>query len=284
MEQATITKLFESFEGIAGTHAGGGSIWYARDLQKVLGYGKWDNFLGVVEKAKTACTNAGHPVDDHFADAGKMVDIGSGSQREVDDMALSRYACYLIAQNGDSRKQEIAFAQTYFAMQTRKQEVLEQRLLEQERLEARKKLTEAEKQLSGVLYEHGVDEKGFGYIRSMGDRALFGGLDTQTMKNKLGVKDNRPLADFLPTVLLKGKEFAAAITSFNVRKDSIHGVQAVTGEHITNNEAVRNTLLERGVVPEKLPPEEDIKKIERRHAKTDVLPNQQSKILNKTGE
>jgi DNA-damage-inducible protein D len=272
MDKLMIEKLLIGFEAaVFHEQDGTGEFWYARDLQKLLGYAKWDNFLGVIEKAKLACEGSGQVIHNHFADVGKMVDLGSGSQREVDDIRLSRYACYLIAQNGDSKKTEIAFAQTYFALQTRKQEVLEQRLADWDRVEARKKLSEAEKQLSGVLYEHGVDNKGFGYVRSMGDKALFGGKDTQTMKTRLGVEEKRPLADFLPTVLLKGKEFAAAITAFNVKKENMQGVPRVASEHVTNNTAVRNTLVERGIVPENLPASEDIKKVERRISKPEKL-------------
>ena len=284
MDKSTFNQLFISFEKIAQKNEEGREIWYARDLQQLLGYVRWENFMTAIQRAMSACSSYNQNVADHFREITKEIEGGKGAKLKAQDFQLSRYACYLIAQNGDPTKSEIAFAQTYFAVQTRKQEVLEQRLLEHERLEARKKLTEAEKQLSGVLYEHGVDEKGFGYVRSVGDRALFGGLDTQTMKDRLGVKGNRPLADFLPTVLLKGKEFAAAITSFNVRKDAIQGLQAVAGEHVTNNSAVRKTLLDRGVVPEKLPPEEDIKKIERRHAKAETFSQKTNKTLDKTGE
>ncbi len=226
---------------------------------------KWDNFLNVVSKAKTACDVSSHDVADHFADVGKMVDLGSGSQREVDDIMLTRYACYLIAQNGDPRKQEIAFAQTYFAVQTRKAELIEQRLLEAERVSARKKLSETEKELSRVIFEQTGSDRNFASIRSKGDTALFG-KSTQAMKAQWKVPDNRPLADFAPTIILKAKDFASEITIYNSQQNRLSTEPEISSEHITNNQAVRNTLLERGIRPESLPPAEDVKKIERRLA------------------
>ena len=263
MRTDLVHALTETFEGHAQQTDGGIECWLARDLQHLLGYTKWDNFLNVVSKAKTACEVSGHPVADHFADVGKMVDLGSGSQREVDDMMLTRYACYLIAQNGDPKKQEIAFAQTYFAIQTRRAELIEQRLLDAERVFARKKLTETEKELSQVIYEQTGGNQDFALIRSKGDQALFG-KSTQAMKAKWKVPDSRPLADFAPTILLKAKDFAAEITIFNARQHEMNTERAISQEHISNNQAVRNTLLERGIRPEALPPAEDVKKIERR--------------------
>lgn len=211
-----------------------------------------------------ACEKAGIPVPDHFADVGKMVRLGSGAEREIDDLALTRYACYLIAQNGDPAKSEIAFAQTYFAVQTRKQEIIEQRLLDVDRVAARDKLSQSEKKLSGILYERGVDDMGFARIRSKGDQALFGGFSTNDMKKKLLVPNNRPLADFLPTLTIKAKDFAVELTSHNVIEKELAGETQISNEHVENNKAIRNVLLERGVKPESLPPAEDVKKLQRK--------------------
>jgi DNA-damage-inducible protein D len=263
MKKDVVQQLTSMFEGHAQQTDGGVEFWLARDVQHLLGYAKWDNFLKVISKAKTACEVSGHVIADHFADVGKMVDLGSGSQREIDDMMLTRYACYLIAQNGDPQKQEIAFAQTYFAIQTRRAELIEKRLLETERLSARKKLTATEKELSQVIYEQTGGQQDFALIRSKGDRALFG-KSTQAMKAAWKVPDNRPLADFAPTIILKAKDFATEITIFNTREHQLNTESAISSEHITNNEAVRQTLLERGIRPESLPPGEDLKKLERR--------------------
>lgn len=265
MKTDLIQTLTASFEAHAQQTDSGIEFWLARDLQHLLGYAKWDNFLNVVSKAKTACEVSGHQATDHFADVGKMVDLGSGSQREVDDIMLTRYACYLIAQNGDPKKSEIAFSQTYFAVQTRRAELIEQRLLENERLLARQKLTMTEKELSDVIYEQTGGNQNFGIIRSKGDQALFG-KSTQAMKSQWKVPDTRPLADFAPTIVLKAKDFATEITIFNAREHKLASETAISNEHITNNEAVRKTLLERGIRPESLPAAEDIKKVERRLA------------------
>lgn len=237
--------------------------WSARDLQLLLGYSKWENFEKVISKAKEACSNAGGDIGDHFPDVGKMVDIGSGSEREIADIALTRYACYLIAQNGDSRKAEIAFAQTYFAFQTRRAEIIEQRLLEYERVKAREKLSQTERQLSGVLYERGIDDKGFAIIRSKGDQALFR-LSTQMLKRKMGIPDTRPVADFLPTISIIAKDLAAEMTGLNVHSKNLKGQNPIEKEHVDNSSAVRRMLLERGIQPENLPPAEDVKKIQRK--------------------
>ncbi len=226
MKTDIIHNLTETFEAHVQETEGGIEFWLARDVQHLLGYTKWDNFLNVVSKAKTACEISGHAIQDHFPDVGKMVDLGSGSQREVDDIMLTRYACYLIAQNGDSRKQAIAFAQTYFAVQTRRAELIEQRLLEAERLSARKKLTQTEKDLSQVIYEQTGDNKNFGIIRSKGDKALFG-QTTQAMKSRWKVPGNRPLADFAPTIILKAKDFAAEITIFNAKAKEMSSESAI---------------------------------------------------------
>ena len=263
MKTEVIQQLTFSFEGHAQQTETGVEYWLARDLQILLGYAKWDNFLNVITKAKTACEVSGHDVRDHFADVGKMVELGSGSRREIDDIMLTRFACYLIAQNGDPAKSEIAFAQTYFAIQTRRAELIEQRMLESERLAARKKLTETEKELSGVIYEQTGGNQDFATIRSKGDHALFG-KSTAAMKAHWKVPDNRPLADFAPTIILKAKDFAAEITIFNARAHGMATERAISSEHVTNNDAVRHTLISRGIQPESLPPDEDIKKVERR--------------------
>ena len=276
MQTDIVKKLHASFEEAAYTDEDV-TYWLGRDLQLLLGYSEWRNFGEVIDKAKTACINASQAVEDHFVDVNKMVEIGSGSNRNIKDIMLTRYACYLIAQNGDPRKDTIAFAQSYFAIQTRKQELLEDRMRLAERIQARSKLTETEKQLSDTLYERGVDHKGFGEIRSRGDNALFGGNNTATMKRKLEINGNRPLADFLPTVTLKAKEFAAAITDFNVKKEDLQGTKPIGDEHVKNNKDVRAVLEKSNIRPEDLPPEEDIKKLERR------VKSQNKKLLKSEG-
>lgn len=267
MKKDVVVKLHASFEELVQRdEETGGEYWLARDLQSLLGYAKWENFYKVIEKAKTACQASGFEPADHFLDVRKMVELGSGATREIEDIALTRYACYLIAQNGDPSKEAIAFAQTYFAVQTRKQELIEQRLAEVERLSARKKLSTSEKELSGIIYERVGDQMSFARIRSRGDVALFGGHSTQMMKSKLGVPDNRPLADFLPTITIKAKDFANEITNFNIKRDELRTEVSIADEHVKNNKDVRDLLIQRGIRPEALPPAEDIKKIERRVA------------------
>ncbi|MFO7736303.1 MAG: DNA damage-inducible protein D [bacterium] len=263
MKKEIITSMNSNFEDHA-YEENGVEFWFARDLQSLLGYSEWRNFHNIIKKAKESCKNNGFSETNHFVEVNKMVSLGSGAEREVEDILLTRYACYLIAQNGDPKKQEIAFAQGYFALQTRKQELIEEKIAEFERLKARKKLTETEKELSALIYERGVDNKGFGRIRSRGDQALFGGNTTKTMKSKLGVPEKRPVADFLPTITIKGKDFAAEITNFNVKKEALFGEPDITSEHVKNNAEVRELLLKRGIKPEDLPPEEDVKKVERR--------------------
>lgn len=278
MKTDLIDSLTSNFEAHAQSTENGIEFWLARDLQHLLGYSKWDNFLNVVSKAKTACEVSGHNVTDHFADVGKMVDLGSGSQREVDDLMLTRYACYLIAQNGDPKKQQIAFAQTYFALQTRRAELIAQRLQEAERVQARTKLALTEKELSQVIYEQTGEEQNFGLIRSKGDHALFG-RSTQAMKTRWNVPEGRPLADFAPTLILKAKDFATEITIFNARQHQMSTERAISEEHITNNHAVRNTMLERGIAPENLPAAEDVKKVERRLSSADRMSQGKPDVL-----
>jgi DNA-damage-inducible protein D len=262
MKSEEIKQLFEQFEAVA-SELEGIECWSARELQTLLGYSKWENFEKVIQKAKDACKNAGGQIENHFPDVRKMVEIGSDTERAVNDIALTRYACYLIAQNGDSRKQEIAFAQNYFAVQTRRAEIVEQRLLEYERIQAREKLSQTEKQLSGILYERGVDSQGFATIRSKGDKALFR-LNTQMLKKKMGMPDNRPVADFLPTISIKAKDLAAEMTGLNVQSKDLKGQTKIEKEHIDNNLAVRDMLTKRGIIPENLPPAEDVKKLQRK--------------------
>ncbi len=264
MKKELIVKLRKTFEEAAFDYQGI-ECWSARELQILLNYTEWRNFENVINKAKESCKTAKQDVFNHFVDVNKTIKMPKNAEKEISDILLTRYACYLIAQNGDPKKEEIAFAQSYFAIQTRKQEILEERILLAERLEAREKLTATETELSQLIYEKGVDNKGFAKIRSKGDCALFGGHNTAEMKRKLGIPDNRPLADFLPTIIIKAKDLATEITNFNVKKNSnLYGEKAITDEHVKNNKEVRELLGKSGIKPEELPPEEDIKKLARR--------------------
>ena len=279
MKKELIADLFGKFESACYSYEGI-ECWSARELQEIFGYTQWRNFLNTVDKAKVAAANAGEKVSDHFADISKMVEVGSGAKRGLEDIALTRYACYLFAQYGDPAKPAVAFAQTYFAVQTRRQEIIEKRLLDIARVSAREKLTKSEKKLSGIIYERGVDDKGFAIIRSKGDQALFGGTSTTDMKKKLGVPATRPLADFLPTLTIKAKDFATELTSHNVTEKDLKGEQQISNEHIDNNLAVRKMLKERGVLPEELPAAEDVKKVQRKLTTEEKkIPGQTKKIL-----
>ena len=263
MTSNTIQTLTSNFESFVNTTDEKIEFWFARDLQHLLGYTKWDNFKNVLFKAQTACEVSGHEIEHHFADVGKTIEMPKGATKEIDDLILTRFACYLIAQNGDSKKEQIAFAQTYFAIQTRKAELIEQRFLESERVQARQKLVQTEKELSKVIFEQTGGNNNFAIIRSKGDQALFSKTTAQ-MKVIYKIKDSKPLADFMPTILLKAKDFATEITIHNARENDMNTQDEISSEHITNNSAVRDTLLSRGIMPEKLLPEEDVKKVERK--------------------
>ncbi len=278
MKKELITELHKSFEDFVNSEDGV-EYWFARDIQQLLQYTNWRNFLLVIDKAKKACENSNIEPEDHFVDVNKMIGIGKGGEREVADLKLTRYACYLIAQNGDPRKAEIAFAQTYFAVQTRKAEIIEQRLSELRRIEERDKLTETEKRLAGIAFERAIDIYGFARIKSKGDAVLFGGITTQGMKQKLGVPDKRSLADFPPAVTITGKAFANALTEQNVIGKNLRGESPIGQEHEASNRAVRSAMLERGIKPESLPPAEDIKRVESRvKAENKKLPKQTKKL------
>ncbi|TAE73124.1 MAG: DNA damage-inducible protein D [Bacteroidetes bacterium] len=276
MEKIVIKNLTSSFEEHT-QNQDGLEFWYARDLQKLLEYADWRNFLKVIEKAKESCENADSSVSEHFVDINKMVTVGSGAEREIEDILLTRYACYLVAQNADPQKQAVAFAQSYFALQTRKQELIEERIKLAERLEARERLTSTETQLSKLIYERGIDEKGFGRIRSKGDKALFGGYSTQEMKEKMNVPVKRALGDFLPTVTILAKALATEMTNMNIQAKDLEGEKPITQQHISSNLTIRQALANENIIPENLPAEEDIKKLERR------IKSQTKKSLEKGG-
>lgn len=262
MKESEIKDLFNQFEAVAREFEEV-ECWSARELQCLLGYSKWENFAKVIDKAKESCLQAGGELVDHFPDVRKTIPMPKGAEKEIEDILLTRYACYLIAQNGDSRKQQIAFAQNYFACQTRRAELIVQRIQEGERVKARAKLVETERKLSGVLFERGVDNRGFATIRSKGDQALFR-LSTADLKRKFGAPANRPVADFMPTIGIKAKDLAAEMTSTNIQAKDLYGENPIEKEHVDNNLAVRQMLIERGIRPEAMPPAEDVKKVERR--------------------
>ena len=280
MKKEIIQRLQKSFEDYS-QKAEDIEFWFARDLQALLDYNDWRNFVNVIEKAEIACKSSGQEVQDHFVDITKKVRIGSEAEREIEDIMLTRYACYLIAQNGDPRKEQIAFAQSYFAVQTRKQELIEQRIALIERMNARQKLAASETELSKLIYERGVDEDGFARIRSKGDKALFGGFTTSQMKSRLRIPKSRPLADFLPTITITAKNLATEITNFNAKKEDLKGENNITYEHIKNNTDVRRLLAKSGIKPEELAPEEDIKKLERRVKKDEELIGKKSKKISR---
>lgn len=263
MKTEIIQSMTNSFESCVHKTDEGMEFWLARELQHLLNYAEWRNFQKVLLKAKTACEISGNNIPNHFVEVNKTIAMPKGASKDIDDIMLTRYACYLIAQNGDSKKEPIAFAQTYFAIQTRKAELIEQRLLESERVQARQKLASTEKELSTVIFEQTGGNQNFGLIRSKGDKALFNHT-TQQMKDKWAINKNKPLADFMPTILLKAKDFATEITLFNAKNNNMKTEHAISNEHITNNKTVRNTLISRGITPENLPPESDVRKIERK--------------------
>jgi DNA-damage-inducible protein D len=285
MKRELINKLHATLEKLVHKEtATGTEFWLARDLQQVLGYARWANFEKVIQKAVMSCELAGYPSDDHFLPVDKIDDLGHKKSRKVCDYALTRYACYLIAQNADSSKDPVAFAQTYFAVQTRRQELIESRLRDQERLNARRKLSQSEKVLSGLIYEHVEHEQGFRRIRTKGDQALFGGVTTRQMKRRLRVPKGRALADFLPTITIKAKDFANEITNFSIKRDYLHTEAQITREHIKNNREVRKLLVRRKIKPEELPPAEDVKKLERRLTTEEKSLPQETKLIEPPAE
>jgi DNA-damage-inducible protein D len=279
MDHSLIINLQSRFDQLAQIHPERENLefWFARDLQEPLGYARWENFMTAIQRAIESCKTTGYEAEHHFRGVTKMVTLGSGAERSIDDFMLTRYACYLIAQNGDPRKEPIAFAQSYFALQTRKQELIEERMRLLGRLEARDKLRASEKALSDNIFERGVDDAGFGRIRSKGDAALFGGHATQSMKDKFGITQTRPLADFLPALTIAAKNLATEMTNHNVQQADLQGEKFITSEHIQNNLSVREMLGKRGIKPEDLPPEEDIKKLERR------VKSEEKKIESRSG-
>lgn len=249
MDSREIEKRRIAFDDYSRRDDNGTEYWSARDIMKPLGYSRWENFNEAIKRAIISCETSKTPVECHFREVTKMVQSGV-AKKPIVDFVLTRFACYLIAQNGDPRKDEIALAQAYFAVQTRKQEEIERRVAEIQRLQSRKALAESEKQLAGIAFERGVDSKGFARIKSRGDRALFGGNDTRAMKRRLGVSEKSPLADHLSNVAISAKNLAASMTSYNVEQHDLNGTTAIENEHVGNNMSVRTTLLERRITPE----------------------------------
>lgn len=283
MNRELIQQMQSRFDSLAKKLEDNTEFWFARDLQEPLGYARWENFLTAIQRAIESCETVGYNISDHFRGVTKLITHAKGGQREIEDFMLTRYACYLIAQNGDPRKEPIAFAQSYFAVQTRKLELIEDRMRLQDRFEVRERLRESEKALSRNIYERGVDDAGFGRIRSKGDAALFGGYATQEMKTRFGITQNRPLADFLPTLTIAAKNLATEMTNHNVLHEDLRGELPITSEHVLNNKSVRQMLGQRGIKPEKLPPEEDIKKLERRVKSEEKKLEKQSGKLSEMG-
>lgn len=280
MDKNKISVLKNMFDSIVHTTEDGIEYWFARELQSLLGYSRWENFKNAINKAKDSCENSKFSIDNHFRDVTKIVEAGI-ALKKIEDIMLTRYACYLICQNGDSSKEEIAFAQSYFAVQTRKQELIEERMEYIQRNESRERLKISEKKLSQNIYERGVDDAGFARIRSKGDEALFGGNTTQNMKEKFGISESRPLADFLPTVTIAAKNLATEMTNYNVERKDLQGESFITNEHVQNNKGVREMLIDRGIKPEELPVSEDMKKLERKIKKSEKELEKKSGKLNK---
>ena len=264
MEQNIIEIVQKSFEEIKITDETWFEFWSARDLMKWLWYKKWQTFEKVIEKAEVACNNSLIESKNHFTDASKMVWLGSWSNRNIKDYFLTRYACYLIAQNWDSRKIEISLAQTYFASQTRKLELAEQEIENNKRLEARKKLAKSEKQIEDTIYSRWIKlPVEFATFKNKKIEALYN-ISIKQLKAKRWIPENRALADFDSEVELKAKDFIYAMTDHNIKEKNIIWKQNLNEELVSNAKETRNTMLKRWIVPEELRAQEDLKLIEKR--------------------